>query len=249
MTPPAPEETTAAAPPADPAARRARREFAAAVLGLAAGAGLLLASAGRAWATGDLTTAGPVVPAPVQITGGDLTGVPAGIGWAALAGIAGIYAARGWARRLIGALLALGGGYALSAVVAAARPAALAEAVDAAAAAGTARAAGTPALLAAGPAMAAAGAALIAAAGVLALLRAPAWPGMGTRYDRDAAPRANATGTPADLWKSLDAGDDPTLDAPDGDTAPARPAGGAATGDGTEPAPPTPRSADSKEKP
>uniref|UniRef100_UPI00278BD8CA Trp biosynthesis-associated membrane protein n=1 Tax=Nocardiopsis sp. CC223A TaxID=3044051 RepID=UPI00278BD8CA len=98
-------------------------------------------------------------------------------------------------------------------------------------------------------AMAAAGAALIVLVGVLASVRAPAWPGMGNRYDRDAAPRANPTGTPADLWRSLDAGDDPTLDAPDGDTVPARSAGRAATGDGTEPAPPTPASADSEEKP
>ncbi|WP_436891905.1 Trp biosynthesis-associated membrane protein [Nocardiopsis dassonvillei] len=216
---------------------------------MAAGAGLLLASAGRVWAAGDLTAAGPVAPAPVEITGGDLTGALAGIGWAALAGIAGLYAARGWARRLVGALLALGGGYALAAVAAAVRPGALTGAADTAAAAGTARAAGTPDLLAAGPAMAAAGAALILLAGVLALVRSPAWPGMGTRYDRDAAPRANPTGTPADLWKSLDAGDDPTLDAPGGATAPARSAGGAATGDGTEPAPPTEGSADSKEKP
>ncbi|MFL1377314.1 MULTISPECIES: Trp biosynthesis-associated membrane protein [unclassified Nocardiopsis] len=218
-------------------------------MGLAAGAALLLSAAGRAWATGDLAAAGPVAPAPVEITGGDLTGVPAGIGWAALAGVAGIYAARGWARRLIGALLALGGGYALSAVAAAVRPEALTGAVDAAAAAGTARAAGTPDLIAIGPAMAAAGAALIVAAGVLALVRAPAWPGMGNRYDRDAAPRANPTGTPADLWKSLDAGDDPTLDAPGGDTVPAHSAGRTATGDGTDPAPPTETSADSKEKP
>ena len=251
MTPPdpVPREDSAAVPPADPAARRARREFTAAAVGLAAGAGLLLAAAGNTWATGALAAAGPVAPAPVRITGGDLTGAPAGIGWAALAGIAGIYAARGWARRLVGALLVLGGGCALSAIAAAVRPGALVAAADAAAAAGTAHAAGTPGLVASGPATAAAGAVLIVLVGAFATLRAPAWPGMGNRYDRDAAPRANPAGTPADLWKSLDAGDDPTLDAPDDGTGPARPAGGTAAGDGTDPAPPTPVRADSKEKP
>lgn len=240
-------EGAAGAAPADSPTRRPGREFAVAAAGLAAGAGLLLASAGRVWATGDLAAAGPVAPAPVEVTGGDLTGALAGIGWAALAGIAGLYAARGWARRLVGALLAAGGAYALSAVAGAVGPGALTDAVDGAASAGTARAAGVPDLLAAGPAMAVAGAALILLAGVLALVRSPAWPGMGNRYDRDAAPRANPTGTPADLWKSLDAGDDPTLDAPGGG-APAGSAGGVAAGDGTPPVPPTEGSDESKEK-
>ncbi|MDT0330473.1 Trp biosynthesis-associated membrane protein [Nocardiopsis lambiniae] len=228
---------------------RARREYGIAVVGLVVGAALLLASAGRVWATGDLTAAGPVSAAPVEVTGADLTGVPSGIGWAGLAGIAALHAARGRFRRLIGALLALGGVHSLIAIVGAVRPEALTAAVDDAASVGAARADGVPDLIVVGPAMAAAGAVLLFLVGVLALVRAPSWPGMGNRYDRDAAPRADHTSTPADLWRSLDAGDDPTLDAPGGDTAPAQPAGRAATGDGTAPAQPTARSADSKEKP
>ncbi|MFV2197869.1 Trp biosynthesis-associated membrane protein [Nocardiopsis sp. LOL_012] len=213
----------------------AGREFGAVMLALVAGGGLLLASAGRTWATGEAGVSGPVAAMAVDVTGGDLSGAMAGVGWAALAGTAGLYAARGPARRLVGALLALGGVFALVQVGSATRPgalaAALAEAVGGAA--GAARAVGEPALHAAGPAMAAAGAAAVTAAGAAAVIRATLWPGMGSRYDRDAAPRSTRADTPADLWRSLDVGDDPTLDARGGVTEPER---SAAEG-GTTPAP------------
>ncbi|MFJ9552725.1 Trp biosynthesis-associated membrane protein [Nocardiopsis sp. NPDC101807] len=224
---------------------RVRREYGATMLGLAAGAGLLLAAAGQQWATGQLTAPGPVPPVPVALTGADLTGAPSGIGWAGLAGIAGLYATRGWARRLVGALVAAGGVLALTSVWGATRPDALMEAVakNATDAAGTAQVAAAPHLAALGPAMAAGGAVLLVLAGLLSAVRAPAWPGMGTRYDRDAAPRATRAETPADLWKSLDAGDDPTLDAPDGGRS-EDPAG---PGDAAEPAPLAARPAEPKE--
>lgn len=225
---------------------RARREFALAALGLVAAAGLLLASAGRTWVSGLLTAPGPVPPVPVELTGADLTGALSGIGWAGLAGVAGLYAARGWARRLIGLLVAAGGALALASVWRATRPGALLDAVtaDATDAAGTAQVAAAPDLAAAGPATAAAGAALLVLAGLLAAVRSPAWPGMGTRYDRDAAPRANRAETPADLWKSLDAGDDPTLDAPGDD---GRSATAADPGDAPAPASLAARPAEPKE--
>lgn len=223
---------------------RVRGEYAAAMLALVAGAGLLLFSAGRVWATGELAAPGPVTATRVEITGADLTGTLSGIGWAGLAAVAGLYASRGTLRRLVGLLVAAGAALALAAVWNATRPEALLAAVNAAGAAGNASAAQAPALSAAGPVMSAAGAALLLLAGVAVILRSPSWPGMGSRYDRVAAPRANRAGTPADLWKSLDAGDDPTLDAP-GAGVPARPA----SGDGIPPAQPTGRSAEPKEKP
>ncbi|MFD6952771.1 Trp biosynthesis protein [Nocardiopsis sp. TSRI0078] len=227
---------------------RVGREYGLAMLALAAGAALLLAAAGRHWATGRLDAPGPVAPAPVELTGTDLTGALSGIGWAGLAAIAGLYAARNQARRAVGLLVALGGAAALGAVWDATRPATLLAAVSekAADAAGGAQAATAPQLSALGPAMAVTGAVLLVAAGLFAVVRAPVWPGMGTRYDRDAAPRATRAETPSDLWKSLDAGEDPTLDAP----------GGAAsegvaetTGGDTEHAPLAPRPAEPKEKP
>src|SRR5699024_798448 len=130
-----------------------------------------------------------------------------------LAGIAGLYAARGWARRLIGVLVAGGGVFSLVAVWGARRSESLVAAIGehATGAAGAAQVTGDPGLHTAGPAMAAVGAGLPLLSGLVAAVRAPAWPGMGTRYDRGAAPRPHQAETPSDLWKSLDAGDDPTL--------------------------------------
>ncbi|WP_150245911.1 Trp biosynthesis-associated membrane protein [Nocardiopsis quinghaiensis] len=218
------------------------------MLALAAGAALLLAAAGRHWVTGQLDAPGPVASAPVELTGTDLTGALSGIGWAGLAGIAGLYAARGWARRAVGLLVAIGGAAALGAVWDATRPDTLLSAVseNTTDAVGSAQVAAAPQLSALGPAMAVAGAVLLVAAGLLAVVRAPAWPGMGTRYDQDAAPRATRAETPSDLWKSLDAGDDPTLDAPGG----AASANAVRTdGDGTEHAPLAARPAEPKEYP
>ncbi|MFC9089671.1 Trp biosynthesis-associated membrane protein [Nocardiopsis dassonvillei] len=208
---------------------RVRREYGLAMLALAAGAGLLLAAAGRQWATGELAAPGPVAPVSVELTGTDLTGALSGLGWAGLAGIAGLYATRGWGRRAVGLLVALGGAAALNAVWGATRPGALLAAMadSTTDTAGAAQVAADPRLLALGPAMAVAGAVLLVAAGLVSVLRAPAWPGMGTRYDRDAAPRATRSETPSDLWRSLDAGDDPTLDAEPAGATPADPDGAA----------------------
>src|SRR5699024_6916911 len=103
-------------------------------------------------------------------------------------------------------------------------------------AAGAAQVVEDPDLHAAGPAMAAVGAGLLVMSGLVAAVRATAWPGMGTRYDRVTTPRPHQAETPSDLWKSLDAGDDPTLPAPDGDGVSACTAGHAADiGDKTAP--------------
>lgn len=195
---------------------RARREYGLAMLALAAGAALLLAAAGRQWVTGQVTAPGPVAPVPVEVTGNDLTGALSGLGWAGLAGIAGLYATRGRVRRAVGLLIAVGGAAALASLWEATRPDSLMAAIDQDTV-DTARVAAPPDLALLGPVTAGAGAVLLVVIGLLAAVRAPAWPGMGTRYDRDSAPRATRAETPSDLWRSLDAGDDPTLDASGGD--------------------------------
>jgi uncharacterized membrane protein (TIGR02234 family) len=229
---------------------RARREYGVSTLAMAAGAALMLAASGRVWVTGELSSPGPVASVPVDITGGDLTGALSGLGWAGLAGIVGLYAARSWARRVVALLVAACGVFGLTALWTATRSTALADAVvelapDTAAAA---QGAGAPQLHALGPAMGAAGAVLLILSGLVAVVRAPAWPGMGNRYDRDAAPRPRQAETPADLWKSLDAGDDPTLGAPaDGAPAGTEPAARTEPGDDTEPAALAERPAQPKE--
>ncbi|WP_017600188.1 Trp biosynthesis-associated membrane protein [Nocardiopsis lucentensis] len=226
---------------------RAGREYAVVTVTLAAGAGLLLAAGGRLWVTGEIAVPGPVEPVSVELTGGDLTGALSGIGWVGLAAIVGLYAARGWARRVIGGLVLLGGVGALAAVWNATRAEALVSELAGHAADGTGAAQVTadPRLLLLGPLMAGAGALLVTLAGAVAVVRSPAWPGMGTRYDRDVAPRSTRADTPADLWRSLDAGDDPTLDARGGDAA--ADTGRADTEDGTAPAPLAARPAEPKE--
>jgi uncharacterized membrane protein (TIGR02234 family) len=63
------------------------------------------------------------------------------------------------------------------------------------------------------------GAALVAAgAFVVAFLRAPQWPEMSARYDAPGdRPRTAGPMTDTDLWKALDAGDDPTVTPPSRD--------------------------------
>ncbi len=244
------EDTAGAA--AVKAASRVRREYGVSMLAMGGGAALMLAASGQVWVSGLLSSPGPVASVAVDLTGSDLTGALSGLALAGLAGIAGLYAARSWARRAVGLLVAACGVFALTAVWSATRPAALTDAVVdlAADTAGAAHGAGTPELHALGPAMGAAGAVLLILTGVVAVLRAPAWPGMGNRYDRDAAPRPRLAETPADLWKSLDAGDDPTLGAPEGDgPAGTEPGGRTEPGGDTEPAQLAERPAQPKESP
>lgn len=222
------------------------------MLVVAAGAALLLVAAGRTWASGLLAAPGQAASVPVAVTGADLTGVLSGIGWAGLAGIAGLYAARGWARRLIGVIIAGGGLLALVTVWGVRRPEGLIAAIGerATGAAGTGQVVGDPDLHTAGPVMAIAGAALLIVSGLVAAVRATVWPGMGTRYDRVTVPRPQQAETPSDLWKSLDAGDDPTLHVPDDDGVSVRTVGHAAgTGDDTASAPSAVQPTEQKESP
>ncbi|MBE1535335.1 TIGR02234 family membrane protein [Actinomadura algeriensis] len=218
----------------------------------AAGAGLVLLAAGRTWAT--VTADGAITPFTRELTGGDLGGAPAALGWAGLAGLAALFATRGRVRAAVGALIALfgvGAGYA--AAVAARGSHVAAEAGD------------QSALLKLGAdpsvhvnawwLVSVAGGALLVAAGLITVLRGSRWPGMSARYERTAPAasggpgaagprRAPASDDPSAMWKSLDRGEDPTDPAPDGpdgpdgrgepggQTADARDGEGAASGNG-----------------
>src|SRR6266545_6587923 len=87
----------------------ARRELLTAALLCAAGAGLVILAAGQRWIGVDVVGAGtPISPA---LTGRDLAGPAAALGWAGLAGLAALIAVRGRARMAVGvALVAFGAG-------------------------------------------------------------------------------------------------------------------------------------------
>lgn len=199
------------------------RERGLTALACAAGAGLALLAAGRTWATVEAEDA--ITPLAQGLTGADLGGAAGALGWAGLAGLAALFAARGRARTVVGALIALFGIGIAYASAAAVRDA------NVLAAAG-----GRSPLLALGSdpvldvhlwwAASVAGGVLLAAAGLVTAVRGPRWPGMSARYER-AAPRGAAArrsgreaapGTgeePAEqdasaMWKSLDRGEDPT---------------------------------------
>lgn len=187
-----------------------RRERAAAVLACAAGAGLVLLAAGRQWAA--VHAHGAITPIDRVLTGNDLTGAVSALGWAGVAALAALVATRGRVRVAVGALLVLlGAGAAYTAVTAIRRSHILAIAEE------------HSTLLRLGAdlsvtttwwwAVAVAGGALLAAAGVLTAVRGHRWPGMSARYDRPGAGRTAqraAPDDPAELWKSLDRGEDPT---------------------------------------
>ncbi|TDB88080.1 MFS transporter [Actinomadura sp. KC216] len=174
----------------------------------AAGAGLTLLAAGRTWAT--VTAEDAITPFGQSLTGGDLGGAPGALGWAALAGLAALFATRGRVRAGVGVLIALfGAGIAYASTAAVQRSNVLSAAGDKSALI----------KLGADPALqvnlwwvvSVAGGVLLVAAGLVTAVRGARWPGMSARYER-AAPRtpAAADDDPSAMWKSLDRGEDPT---------------------------------------
>ncbi|MBO3745380.1 Trp biosynthesis-associated membrane protein [Streptosporangiaceae bacterium NEAU-GS5] len=145
-----------------------------------AAAGAVLIASGQVWHH----AAGRAAPGS---TGSDVAPALGPLAWAALAGAAALLAARGVARRLVGAVVAVCGAGIL-------------------AAAWTASAEGT-----AWRGIALGGGALLVFAGVVAVALSGDWPGMSGRYERGGS--RTRTGGPADersLWDAIDDGDDPT---------------------------------------
>lgn len=169
----------------------------------AAGAALVIGAAGRTWASIRLDGA-----PGVGLTGRDLGAVIPALGWAGLAGAAVLLVTRGWARALVGVLVAVFG------VIAAVLTPVVLTHSHVTAAAGERSGllqVGAVAVRAGAswPATAIAGGALLAVAGILAAARGRRWPGPSTRYDRPGA-AAPAGDDPVSLWKAIDRGDDPT---------------------------------------
>jgi uncharacterized membrane protein (TIGR02234 family) len=182
-----------------------------AAVACAAGAGLVLLAAGRTWAT--VRAQGAITPVTQPLAGRDLAGGISALGWAGLAALAALAATRGRARAAVGVLLTVLGGAAGYLAV---------RAMDTGRAAGTARTqsslldlgTGLTVQMSAWWAVALAGGILLAAGGILTTLRGSRWPGMSARYDRSGPTKPADPATsedPARLWKSLDRGEDPTV--------------------------------------
>lgn len=185
-----------------------RRELAVAALLGAAGAVLVVGFAGRTWATVDERAPG-LEPLSQALTGRSLSGVIAALGWAGLAGLAALFATRGWVRVAVGVLLT---GFGLAVAIAA--PAAVHRSHVISVAGEKSNlaklAADTTVHTNAWWTLALVGGVLLVAAGLLTVVRGRRWPGMSARYDRPSAAAPAVSDDPASLWKSMDRGEDPT---------------------------------------
>ena len=100
--------------------RRRRRELAVAVLLCAAGAGLALFAGSRTWLVETVVRPAPLGPVSTPARGQRSCPALPALSLVALAGAGALLATRGWGRRLVGALILVGGlaaaGLALSAL-------------------------------------------------------------------------------------------------------------------------------------
>ncbi|SFC84252.1 TIGR02234 family membrane protein [Streptomyces aidingensis] len=197
--------------------RASRRALGPALLGGAAGAGLVLIAAGQTWSEG--TTAASGAGLPVTATGNAVSGLPSALALVGLGALVAVFAARRTGRRVVSAVLLLSGaGAAVTAAAGARDTGALRD--SAAEATGLTGAAVTAVSHTAWPWISALGGLLLLGAGLLALGYGRSWPAMSGRHERGgrrapAAPRrASAAERPEEMWQALDRGEDPTE--PDG---------------------------------
>ncbi|MGY1743674.1 MULTISPECIES: Trp biosynthesis-associated membrane protein [unclassified Blastococcus] len=196
-----------------------RRQMAAAVAGCAVAGGLALSAGGQTWATATVTRRAPLPPVTESLSGSELAGLVPACGLLLLAAAVAVVAVRGRGRQVVGLLAAVGGGTLLwSGLRALLDEPGLTDLSDGAAAGATAIEVSRSA---AWPVVTVVAGLLAVAAAVLAVLRGPAWAGLGRRHERAPAPARAAAGTredrALDAWRALDRGEDPTA----GDDAPA----------------------------
>jgi len=218
------------ADPADPQAaaapQRARPDRRSLALMLACsvlGASVALLAAGRTWTRGEVSFQQAALH--VTATGSQTTGVPSALALVGLAAAVAVFAVRGLGRRLLGLLLALAGAGVMAVCVTAATGTAALNR-RASAAVGLSTATANHVTHSAWPWAGVVGGLLLVVAGVLVITRGRDWPGMSSRYDAPTRRRVDGPGTsatagpgrsrpqaeqtPADVWKALDRGEDPT---------------------------------------
>jgi uncharacterized membrane protein (TIGR02234 family) len=210
--------------PAAESARKRGRQLALVALFALLGAVVVAVAAGLTWWSADY--ADPLTGAlSITASGADCVPELIPLALVALAGFGAALATRGLPRRLIGVVLMLSGVTLLvrSALTFGSAPAVLVTGLTR-----PADPVGSAQLHPAGPLLAVVGAVLIGVAGVLITLGIGGRQRLGTRYDapgrvKSGEPAGGTTtdGDPADWWKALDAGDDPTADSPVQGTSPA----------------------------
>ena len=190
------------------AERPRSRSFGPTVLVGLGGATLASVAGAKDWATASGTAAGADVTAVAK--GSDSAPLVVALGLVALAAWGVVLVVRARARRVVAVL----GGLAAAGVVAATIAAHGQVQDDALAAVVAKGAAGADTASLTGWYYAAAlGGLLALVAFVVAVVAAPAWPEMGTRYDAPAARTADTDDVPAteqEMWRALDDGRDPT---------------------------------------
>jgi uncharacterized membrane protein (TIGR02234 family) len=196
-----------------------RLTFAAALLGLIVGGALALFASGRGWQTVTAHRARPLADDVLDVSGRTLHPAVTGLAVVALAGVVGILATRGMARRIIGAVLVVAGAIvgwdAVTALQAISPEHARTLLRDAQTGVGLDPGqAVTVAVHPIWPVLAAVGGVLIVLGGALTIACGAAWKGLSGRYEH---PQPAAGPQPdARLWSALDRGIDPTADpAPD----------------------------------
>lgn len=185
------------------------------VLTALAGAGCCAAAAALIWWSAQFadSLAGAV---STTATGSEVLPELVPVALFTLAGLGATFATRGWARRIVGALVLVGGALVTvrSVVAMTAAPDRLHTVLTR-----PAMPVGQPQLHPLGPILAAVGGVLIVVAGVLIVIGAGRARGMGARYDAPtrrairaakAVDSAGAGDDPGALWQALDAGADPT---------------------------------------
>lgn len=189
--------------PAPTSTTPSRRTLAVMLLLTVLSAVLVLTAAGKVWAEGK---AGGL---NVSVTGSAISELPGGLALVGLAAAVAVFAVRGAGRLAVGALTLLAG---LGAAAAAVAGAGDTDALDTEAARKLALAGSTATDVTHGawPWLAVAGGLLLAAAGLLTLRYGRGWPAMGSRYEAPTRKGPAKAETPADLWKALDRGEDPT---------------------------------------
>jgi Tryptophan-associated transmembrane protein (Trp_oprn_chp) len=186
--------------PAGAASQAARRRaLAIAVASCALGAVLALLAATRTWTVVVSQRQAPPAVLRTPRTGSVLEPWLTALALVALAGAGALLATKGRSRAAVGAVLVLSG---LGVLIG-----------------GVRGLAAVPHVTVVWPVLAVAGALLIGYGGGLATLHGRAWPAMGSRYERPAAPRTPAEDQPqfigpsasdVAMWDALDRGEDPT---------------------------------------
>ena len=198
---------------------RTTAEFAAALLLDLLGAGLALLVATRTWQSARLVRPRPLADTTVHLSGRTLDGGPTALAVVALAGVVAVLATRGWARRVVGAVLVVTGVVLIWRSARWFATVSLARAVQ-----GASHLQGVSAVdphsrvtvQSSWPALSVLAGVLVLLAGALVVWRGGTWRGLGGRY---AAPTPSGSAVDADvertradlsLWRALDRGEDPT---------------------------------------